>query len=111
MFLVPDELLMLSLITWHFDASLQNLSTTQLPPKDLLQHLSTSTTDEVCKNMVASYSQYSGQKISLKALMIKFRMLIRLVLINFLSHFSEPLCTEEMISFLLYYIYGEQCIW
>lgn len=106
-----NELLMLSLVTWHFDASLHDLSTTRLPPPDLLQHLSTSTIDEVCKNIVANYSRYSGQTTSLGVLTTKFRMLVRLVLINFLSHFSEPFCTEEMISFLLYHIYGERCIW
>lgn len=34
-------------------------------------------------------------------------MLVHLILNDFLSYFSEPLCMEDMILFLLYYIYGD----
>lgn len=106
-----DQLLMLSLITWRFNGSLHNLSARRLPPLDLLQYLSTSAINDVCENIVANYSWYSGQTISLKVLTTKFRMLVHLILNDFLSHFSEPLCTEDMISFLLYHIYGNQRVW
>lgn len=106
-----DQLLMLSLITWRFNGSLHNLSARRLPPPDLLQHLSTSAINDVCENIVANYSRYSGQTTSLKVLTTKFRMLVHLILNDFLSHFSEPLCTEDMILFLLYYIYGNQRVW
>lgn len=109
--LSDDELLMLSLVTWHFDGSLRDLSARRLPPPDLLQHLTTSAIDDVCENIVANYSRYSGQTTSLKVLTTKFRMLVHLVLKEFLSHFSEPLCTEDMMSFLLYHIYGDQRAW
>lgn len=65
----------------------------------------------MCENIVANYSQYSGQIILLKVLMTKFRMLVHLILNDFLSYFSEPLCTEDIISFLLYYIYSNQRVW
>ncbi|KAK9604391.1 hypothetical protein V6Z93_002359 [Aspergillus fumigatus] len=109
--LSKDQLLMLSLVTWRFDGSLHDLSARRLPPPDLLQHLSTSAIDDVCEDIVANYSRYSGQTTSLKVLTTKFRMLVYLVLNDFLSHFSEPLCTEDMISFLLYHIHGDQRAW
>lgn len=102
---------MLSLITWRFNGSLHNLLARRLPPPDLLQHLSTSAINDVCENIVANYSRYLGQTTSLKVLTTKFRMLVHLILNDFLSHFSEPLCTEDMILFLLYYIYGNQRVW
>lgn len=48
--LEDDALLILSLVTWHFDASLHNLSQTLLPPPCLLLHFITSRNDEeLCK--------------------------------------------------------------
>ncbi|KMK63753.1 hypothetical protein Y699_04583 [Aspergillus fumigatus Z5] len=48
--LEDDALLILSLVTWHFDASLHNLSQTLLPLPCLLLHFITSRNDEeLCK--------------------------------------------------------------
>ncbi|KAF9882653.1 hypothetical protein FE257_005800 [Aspergillus nanangensis] len=63
--LKSEGLLILSLVTWQFDASLHILSKTFLPPPNLLEYFSTSKDDgELCEILWARYNQYSAQRIT-----------------------------------------------
>ncbi|PYH99035.1 hypothetical protein BO71DRAFT_415768 [Aspergillus ellipticus CBS 707.79] len=74
-----DALLILSLITWHFDASLHNLSTILLsPPSPLLHFILSRNDEELCR------------ETSLEAFTIKFKRLIGLITEGFLLCFLGP---------------------
>lgn len=85
--LEDDALLILSMVTWHFDASLHNLSQTLLPPPCLLLHFITSRNDEeLCKTLWNSYVQSSAGEISLEAFTTKFGRLLCLLTNGFLLY-------------------------
>ncbi|OJJ66314.1 hypothetical protein ASPBRDRAFT_665831 [Aspergillus brasiliensis CBS 101740] len=89
--LSDDALLILSLVTWHFDASLHNLSTTLLPPPSLLLHFILSGNDEeLCEILWDNYTQSSGRETSLEAFTTKFKRLIGLITEGFLLCFLGP---------------------
>ncbi|KAL4891349.1 hypothetical protein BDV59DRAFT_194321 [Aspergillus ambiguus] len=78
--LTDDALLILSLVTWHFDASLYNLSKTLLPPPSLLLHFGFSRNDEELRKILWDrYTKSSGQETSLEAFTTKFRILVYLL--------------------------------
>ncbi|KAL5365874.1 hypothetical protein BJX96DRAFT_169462 [Aspergillus floccosus] len=89
--LSDDALLILSLVTWHFDASLHNLSTTLLPPRSLLRHFIESRNDSaLCEALWSRYTETSGRDASLEAFTTKFRRLIGLIKGGFLRFLVSP---------------------
>ncbi|KAA8652774.1 uncharacterized protein ATNIH1004_001679 [Aspergillus tanneri] len=73
-----DGLLMLSLLTWHFDASLHNFSTAALPPRELLKFFSRPTVNikQLCEILWGRYILLSEQELTLGDFKAKFKRLV-----------------------------------
>ncbi|KAA8641678.1 uncharacterized protein ATNIH1004_011814 [Aspergillus tanneri] len=80
-----DGLLMLSLLTWHFNASVHNFPTAALPPRELLEFFSRSTgnLEQLCEILWSRYNAFSERKLTLGAFKAKFKKLV-----SFLEHGS-----------------------
>ncbi|KAF5863934.1 hypothetical protein ETB97_009041 [Aspergillus alliaceus] len=89
--LSDDALLIFSLVTWHFDASLRNFPTTLLPPPSLLLYFIISRNDEeLCEILWNGYTHPSGRETSLEVFTTKFKRLIGLMTEGFLRFLCPP---------------------
>ncbi|KAH1274187.1 hypothetical protein KXV81_005491 [Aspergillus fumigatus] len=79
--LTDDSLLILSLVTWHFDASFP-----LLPPPSLLLYFVHSREDsELYEILWGRYAENSGREISLEAFKVKFNKLIGIITKGFFN--------------------------
>lgn len=86
--LTYDSLLMLALLTWHFDASFHDFPATPRPPRGLLEFFSRSTDDldQLCKIIWDRYNLHSERIVAQEDFRGKFRRLLSILEYGFSLH-------------------------